>query len=474
MRKWHEDLELISLARSQHSLRQDSLSGSLDLKASPPATHEELIVVVIGRRILCFGLFRNVFGGSGSISVLLLGTLSLTVSVSHHLAVSLSNNLIRIVQLAVGGASGGLGSGVEDSTIGLEVDLLLSISSFDSIGVSLCGQGLDSRDLSLLLVAGAVAAHADHDDTDDGDHDEEQNHEREAYLGLLGLSDDVLDPLLDRRLFIFVDSDRLNVLFLDSGPEVVLVSIGNEERIVVADGTDDGCAEEHILGQASARSQNDSSEFVVEHAEVFEVVLGVSDMELDHDGTFVNGDHLDISGFDSKNSSKSVGEADNTTIGEELVHGEFQSDAEHEGVAGHDVDFASGFHPELKTVDHTFISKLTTATSTGHWSPGLKIIIPVGSHDHLSVLIIDLVGTSVGVVNSHQESSQASLSVQLEFLLLRRRARVLDSDFSVKVNHGGESLLALLASVEAVPAFVHVGVQAVVVTTIVPNVDRLG
>lgn len=177
--------------------------------------------------------------------------------------------------------------------------------------------------------------------------------------------------------------------------------------------------------------------------------------------------------MDSEDSSKSISKGGGTSISEEFVHGPLHSDSEHESITGNDIEVATRVHPELETVDDTFVSVFTAATGSSWLTPGLSVVIPVVGVDQLHGRVSNRVGTSVGVVDGHLESALALFSSQVESLLVGRSSSVLNDDVSVHVNHGGESLLTFLASVESVPTVIHVGVQTVIVTSVVSNVNWL-
>ena len=90
-------------------------------------------------------------------------------------------------------------------------------------------------------------------------------------------------------------------------------------------------------------------------------------------------------------------------------------------------------------------------------------MVPVSVHDRLIIRIEDLIGTSIRVLDRNEEARGASLAEQSEVLIVWRGARVLDVvEVPSLVDEGREARPSLLASVEAIPAVIHVRVQLVV------------
>ena len=169
--------------------------------------------------------------------------------------------------------------------------------------------------------------------------------------------------------------------------------------------------------------------------------------------------------MDSKDSGHSVSESDHTTFGEELVHRELESDAQHHCVSRVDIDFASlllvVFDVELQAIDNTLIAPFTTVSAS--WlSPGALSRAPIGRRDYIPVTIVQLICTSRVVPDCHHEAWRAYAAHKFEFLLLWWRSRELNVVVDLLPDKRWESALTLLASVETIPAVIHVRVKTIV------------
>ena len=181
--------------------------------------------------------------------------------------------------------------------------------------------------------------------------------------------------------------------------------------------------------------------------------------------------------MNAEDSSKSSCELGHSIILKESCEGPFHANGEHDCVTGVHEEGAFRLNPELENVPNAQISVLTTL-HTGRDGPSLDAVVPSGRIDLNLILVVEPVCAGIRVVNPDECTLLRCVTVRVqgEPLLLRRRSCVLYRVVLSQVHEAWESLLADLASVGAIPAFIHVSVQAIAevgIVWVVINVYRL-
>lgn len=204
------------------------------------------------------------------------------------------------------------------------------------------------------------------------------------------------------------------------------------------------------------------------------VVQSIEDVVGNNERTLINADNLDLRTMDSKRSSESIYELGSTSLSEELSEGPFHSDKTLNSISWLNADLTSWSNIEFKDVLDTNVSVLT-AESLLNWSVHLYFFNPLVKFDDLSILN-KVSALSTWVEDSNGDTSLGIVSEHSEHLFLGWTTGVMKGVHGAwtTLNGGLESLESLLASVEAIPTVVHVGIKLVVnAGTLLGGVDWL-
>lgn len=201
-------------------------------------------------------------------------------------------------------------------------------------------------------------------------------------------------------------------------------------------------------------------------------ILWCQYLELNDYRAFIDLDYLEIGSVDTKSSSHSIREFSDTIVSIELIEGPLKAYSKHNSIPWVHKDRATRLDPELKEVLYSDVSVLSAVVSCRHF-PGFRLRVPVGGSSQSTVFLVDLVGTSIWVVDLYL-SAHSGVAIERELLLLGWCSCVFNGIVARNVQESWESLLTLLAGIGTVPAVIHVGVEAVVETSIlVLDVERL-
>jgi len=193
--------------------------------------------------------------------------------------------------------------------------------------------------------------------------------------------------------------------------------------------------------------------------------VSLQDLELDNSGALIDRDHFNVSCMNAKHSGHPILERNDAAISEELIKSELKPDAKHDSVSWHHVQHTASIlvvlDEELESVDDSFVSELTAVFALDS-CPSFLNWVPVSGLDDTLVLVINLISASCIVLNRHSEARGARATIKSELLLLRCSASVLDVVVPSLVDESWEASLTLLASVEAIPTVIHVGIEPII------------
>ena len=173
--------------------------------------------------------------------------------------------------------------------------------------------------------------------------------------------------------------------------------------------------------------------------------------------------------MNAKHCRHSITEPGDTLLCEELFDRKFKTNGQHNRISWSDQQGTPRSNPELKVIEDAHVSILSTVSARRH-SPSLNIVVPVRRNRQAIVAsVVNFIGTSVRVPDRQQGAIRVAIitTVKRESLLLGRCARILYSVIARDVQECWESLLALLASVSAIPSMIHIGVQAIIETSVI-------
>lgn len=203
------------------------------------------------------------------------------------------------------------------------------------------------------------------------------------------------------------------------------------------------------------------------------VVLSCEDLECDNNGTLVDLHDFDVCFVDAQNRSEPISKLANSLLLEELSDVPLKSDCQHDGISGVDIDCASRLDPELQEVLDPDEAVLSATVAHGYCIR-LDVVVPVSRRHQVFLLVIDLVGSSIGVVDGDKGAGDARLCMVGELLFLRGCSSVLYRVVARGVEQSRELLLPLLTCVGPIPRVIHESIESVIESAfLVLNINGL-